>query len=103
MRSWRIMLGPFLIWGLHFAAVYGLASLEAISRPSTADLWRGVGAVFTGLCFLALVGGMIGVAKGLDVSPLARKLGLYGGGVAALAVVWQSLPLLISSLAMPQP
>lgn len=97
MRDWRIMLGALLVWALHFLLVYGVASVADISDPSQEATWRVSGLVLTALCLIALavIAGRARAEK--RVSALAKRLGLAGCGMSFIAVVWQSLPLLISA------
>jgi hypothetical protein len=97
MRDWRIMLGALLVWALHFLLVYGVASLADISNPSQAGLWRTAGAVFTAACLGLLAIIAVRARSETRVSPLARRLGLAGCGLGLIAIVWQSLPMLISA------
>lgn len=97
MRDWGLMLGGLLVWTLHFVGVYSIASAADVSDPSTQALWRWLGAAFTGACLLAVA---VIVARAW---PSSRKAGLYrqvGLGacvISVIAIVWQSVPLLVSA------
>lgn len=97
MREWRMMLGPFLIWAAHFVLVYALASLADIRPASESGLWRTLGLALSLCCIIGLAAVMAWGRSSSRFSPLAKRLGLFGGGIALLAVAWQSLPLLIST------
>jgi hypothetical protein len=99
MQAWRIMLGPFLIWAAHFVGLYALASLEAVGDPSQAARWRLIGLMLSGACVLALGLGSLWILRRPAVTGLQRRLGLVGGMLAGVAVVWQSLPLVVSAVA----
>lgn len=96
MRDWAMMLGGLLVWALHFLAVYGLASVADISDPSLETVWRITGLAVTLVCILTLAGIARGIGRKSDASPLSRHLGLAGSAIGAIAVVWQSLPLIVS-------
>jgi hypothetical protein len=97
MRDWRIMLGPLLIWALHFLLVYGVASMADISDPSQKAAWRTAGLVLSGLCLLAIMAMGLMTRRLGRISPLARSLGLAGCGIGLIAVALQSLPLVLSA------
>jgi len=97
MRDWRIMLGALLVWALHFLLIYGVASVADISHPSQSGTWRMAGLGLTALCIVALAAIAMRARSEMRVSPLARRLGLFGCGMSLIAIVWESLPLLISA------
>lgn len=94
MRDWGLILGGLIVWTLHFLLIYGFASVADISEPETRRLWSiaGLAGSALGLAALAWIG-----YRAKDASPLVRRLGTGGSIVAAVAVVWQSLPLLIAA------
>ncbi len=100
MGRWIWMLGGLIVWTIHFMGVYAIASLaDVVSRAD--DLgWRMIGLAFSGVClFAALV--LTAVAAGRvrrSAEPTAGfgdQLALLGGGVATVAIIWQTLPTLI--------
>lgn len=97
MRDWRLMLGALGVWTVHFVLIYGLASLEAISEPSQRPVWRTAGLVLTLGCLAALPLIYLRSRNAPAISPLARQLGQAGCAIGAVAIVWQSLPLLVSN------
>lgn len=99
MRSWRIMLGPFVIWALHFVGIYALASLEAVGDPFQADRWRQIALAFSGACLIGVISVTVWLRARAPTTDLEQRLGMFGGVVAAIAVAWQSLPLLVSAVA----
>lgn len=90
------MLGPLVIWAVHFVAVYAVASLADLGGATEAALWRIVGLVLSVGCLAAVGVAAIPAVRAGDASPLARRLGLGGSLVSLLAIAWQSLPLLIA-------
>ena len=97
MRSWGLMLGGLLIWTLHFLAVYSVASVADVSDPSTHTLWKGLGLAFTGLCLLALVVIALRARPSTSDAGLYRQVGLGACAVGFIAIVFQSVPLLVSA------
>ncbi len=97
MRDWGLMLGGLLVWAAHFLLVYAVASVADISDPALMRLWRAIGVALTGLCLLALIiivrRSRLPTAKSI----LFRQVAMGGCLVGAVAVVLQSLPLLISA------
>lgn len=96
MREWAIMLGGLTVWALHFLAVYALASLADLSHPAQAPAWRAAGLVATGLSVAALGLILLAARSSRNASGLARTLGPAGCGLSLIAVIWQSLPLMVS-------
>ncbi|MDG2520682.1 hypothetical protein P7B02_03930 [Caulobacter segnis] len=100
MRFWLWGLGGLLIWALHFLGLYGLASVADLAT-GRADGWRAAGLGFSLACLLATALYAVMLARRLrrasnaPVQVFALGLGLTGGLVAAIGVVFQSLPLLL--------
>ena len=97
MRDWGLMLGGLLIWTLHFLGVYGVASLADVSDPSAHALWRGLGLAFTGLCLLAVALIAFLARPSKPDAGLYRQVGLGACVLALVAIVFQSVPLLVSA------
>lgn len=100
MLRWLWMLGGLIVWTVHFMGVYAIASLGDVVSRADDPLWRMIGLAFSGACLLAALAIAGGAARGLRRAgdPSARfgdQLALLGGGVAALAIVWQALPTVI--------
>lgn len=100
MRTWILMLGGMMAWALHFAGVYGIASVADVVQDAAAPPARWAIAGFTLVCLIAALG--FGLANlrvpGKDRDPMRRltsTVGAAGGGVAAIAILWQALPALI--------
>ncbi len=105
MMRWIFLLGGLLVWGLHFGAVYGLASIGAVAGDAEGPWVRlGIAAVtLLGLvadaaCLsVALVGWRPAMPPGeADVVSLWRTVGGVGAAVSFAAVMWQGLPALLS-------
>lgn len=100
MRAWVLMLGGMVVWGLHFGGVYAIASVAAVVDEADALLARWIIGGFSLLCFAAAAGfGIWGLrdlrAGGEPMRRLIATIGAVGGGIAAVAVVWQGLPALV--------
>ena len=95
MREWTMMLGGLLIWAAHFVLVYVVASMADISPLSQEGGWRMAGLGLTGVCVAAIAVLLWWTVRAREASALARRLGLFGGGLSLIAVIWQALPLLI--------
>ncbi|WP_426052104.1 hypothetical protein [Brevundimonas sp. SL161] len=97
MRDWGLMLGGLLVWTLHFLGVYGVASVADLSDPSTHALWRGLGLALTGLCLLAVALIALRARPSTRDAALYRQVGLGTCAVSFIAIVWQSVPLIVST------
>ncbi len=97
MREWRVMLGPFLIWAVHFVVVYSIASVADVTDPSLAIALRTTGLVATAFCGVALAVQFIHSRRQPSLTPLARQLASTGFAIGVIAVGWQSLPLIFSA------
>lgn len=97
MRSWAFLLGGLLIWALHFFLVYGVASVF----PGTA-LARILTAAATLLCLsgaLLLLWPAARHWRAADRDGLSRWMSgvaAAGAALAAVAIVFQGLPALLS-------
>ncbi|MGV3579647.1 hypothetical protein [Brevundimonas sp.] len=93
MRDWGIILGGLIVWTLHFLIIYGLASVADVSDPATRSLWSiaGVGVTALGLAALLWIGYRASRRQGL-----VYLLGIGGCILSGVAIVFQSLPFLIS-------
>jgi hypothetical protein len=99
MRRWSYILGGLLIWALHFSGVYAIASLEAQTQANDAAAWRRAAIVFSFLCLAACLAISVRVFRrwrsAATPVPFHEQLAALGGGVAAIAVGWQTLPALL--------
>ena len=100
MRRWAWMLGGLIVWTIHFMGVYAIASLADVVSRADDTAWRMAGLGFSAACWLTAL-----ILTGLAARRLRRRtdpsacfgdqLALLGGGVAAVAIVWQALPTVI--------
>lgn len=100
MRAWGVMLGGLLVWAVHFLGVYGFASIADIS-PDHAGFWRATAVVFTIACLAALwplfvLARRCAAGRG-ESADLIGRLGQIGAGVSAIAIFFQSLPILVAA------
>lgn len=96
MRDWRIILGGLVCWTLHFLVIYGLASLADLSDPATRRLWSSLGLAGTGLALVAVTWIAVEARSKQTRSHLTRYLGLGGSIVSGVAIMLQSLPLVVA-------
>lgn len=88
MRAWITLLGGLTIWAAHFFALYGIAS----ALPGRTDArWLAGAATLLAIAGLGLIlRKALASTKSRD--PLERwfgQLGVLGGAISLLAVVWQ--------------
>ena len=100
MRRWAWMLGGLIVWTVHFMGVYAIASLADVVSRADDFGWRMTGLAFSAACVLAALAITAVAARRVrrraDPSTgFGDQLALLGGGVAAVAIVWQALPTLI--------
>lgn len=98
MRRWLHVLGGLLIWTLHFAGLYAIASIDAITPPHDAGAWRAAGLAFSLACVLGCLAIVVRTARRparAEPAALLDWLAAVGAGTAALAVVWQTLTVVI--------
>lgn len=95
MRIWALALGPLVIWAVHFLGLYLIASLG--TRHSDLSLTRWAAILFSAACLAAIFAASLAAAfspRGGAWRMLAR-LGVVSGGLAAIAVSWQALAMLL--------
>jgi len=96
MRPWLLLLAGPLVWAAHFLALYAIASVAAIQ--SHAHLWQRQGAIlFVTLAALAILSVALVLVHRRSVDDLSRfrrAISLTGITLAAISIVWQSLPAL---------
>lgn len=96
MRTWGLILGGLIVWAAHFVGTYALVSLADISADPGHPGWRVGLAVFGGLCLAALA--LLALWAWRDLTSrdqqdrFASRVALAGQAVAALGVVFQTLP-----------
>ena len=94
MRTWAFLLCGLLVWTVHFFALYIIASIWL-----TTPLARWLAGLATLVCFVALAALLHIARRRRDGDPLenwTRVVALTGIGIAAVAVLWQGLPVLLA-------
>lgn len=106
MPRWRLLLGGPLIWALHFGAIYAVTSVSYVAIGATNTIARIVVVALSALCLLGCL--WVGIAafrrpqsEGLE--RLWRTVAISGAVLAAIAIVWQTLPVFapIEGTALP--
>lgn len=100
MRRWAWMLGGLIVWAIHFMGVYAIASAADTFSQADAFGWRMGALVFSVACLLAALALTLLAARAVrraqdPAEAFRHQLALLGGGVSAVAIVWQALPTLI--------
>ncbi len=100
MLAWPLMLSGLIVWGAHFAGVYGIASIFALFQASESMASRLVQGGFTLLCLaadIALLLLALRLAKRTedDVARWRHWIAAMGAGLSFFGVFWQGLPALI--------
>jgi hypothetical protein len=103
MGRWLFALGGLVLWAVHFLGVYLIASLADLSGRSDDLAWRAAGLAFSGLCIVAVLAVLIVAVRRLRLqrAPDGRtlrfldQLAALGAGSALVALVWQTLPLVV--------
>ena len=100
MRRWAWMLGGLIVWTVHFMGIYAIASAADVVSRADDPAWRMGGLAFSAASRQAALAIAGWAARRLrpKTDPSAAfgdQLALLGGGVAAIAIVWQALPTVI--------
>lgn len=100
MGRWAWMLGGLIVWTVHFMGVYAIASLADVVSRADDLAWRMFGLAFSCACLLAALTIVVVAKRRSRGSPDApvkfgNQLALLGGGLAAVAILWQAMPTLI--------
>ena len=100
MRRWAWMLGGLIVWTIHFMGVYAIASLADVVSAADDPAWRMGGLAFSAACLFAALGLAALAFRRVrhpsdSMAGFGDQLALLGGGVAALAILWQALPTVI--------
>ena len=56
MQRWLYMLGGLLVWAVHFAGVYAIASIGELVSAADAPTWRLIGLTFSIICAALTLG-----------------------------------------------
>lgn len=100
MRPWAYALSGLLIWGLHFAGVYAIASLDALTSKDDEGAWRAANLGFSAVCILGcLLMLVVAVRRNRRVSEdtlsLLDSWAIWSPAGGLIAVLWQSLATLL--------
>ena len=93
MRSWLMLLSGFILWTIHFFALYIAASAFPGQPPS---YW--LTGLITILCLAGVAFAVMRAKRGDGASGMdrwVRTVGLCGLGLSGIAIIWQGLPALI--------
>jgi hypothetical protein len=98
------MMGGFLTWAAHFAAIYGLTAL-ACARGFAEAAWLGVGVVPWGIGIATVValaaivlltaGAARTAAKSARGPGFLTWMTIAAGAAGVVAIIWQAIPVLI--------
>ncbi|QYF87410.1 hypothetical protein [Brevundimonas sp. PAMC22021] len=101
IRTWVLMLAGLSIWALHFIGVYLIASVADVVATADDFAWRMGGVAFSVACAL-LCGAAIALpamalrrGTGAEVERFSLQLGVLGGAIGLIGIVYQTLPNLI--------
>lgn len=98
MLRWLLwLIGP-LVWLAHFLGLYGLASLADLS-PHLLP-WRSLGLGYSVVCLGLCAPAVVRLWR-MDISRIlgtgfARVIAFGGLAISSVAIVWQTLPLVLS-------
>lgn len=96
MRAWLLLLAGPLVWATHFLALYAIASIAAIQTDMHL-CQRQSAIVIATLAGLAILGAVLVLIRGRggdDLGRFKKAISLIGIALAAISIVWQSLPAL---------
>lgn len=97
MRRWLLLLGGPLIWAAHFGAIYAISSISVQIAGDTVAAARALIVASGALAALTAVALMLLAARSSQATMLDRFWRTVSGAgalIAAIAVVWQTLPAL---------
>lgn len=106
MRAWFFLTGGWLVWTVHFAGAYLIASLFAVAGDAAAPGARWAVGALSVACLVA-DGALLRMAlrpppflrrhPDAELAGLLRSVGGLGAALSAAAVVWQGLPALVGT------
>lgn len=100
MLAWPLMLSGLIVWGAHFAGVYGIASIFALFGASESLASRITQGGFTLVCLTADVALLL-LALRLarrtpdEVTRWRHWIAAMGAVLSFFGVFWQGLPALL--------
>ncbi|PVM83434.1 hypothetical protein [Caulobacter endophyticus] len=92
MKTWLSLLGGLAVWAGHFLAAYVIASIAEIADPQHRQPLMMVFVALTIACVLAASALALRSWRTTRQGVFVRRLSAFGSAVAAVAIVWQSLP-----------
>ena len=104
MKRWLYLTGGLLIWTIHFAGVYAIASVFDVIASADAPASRWTTAALTAACLIGagalLAWSIRGPAflradRDPELAAFWRTVGGLGAAFALVAIAWQGLPALI--------
>ena len=97
MRRWLILLGGPLIWAAHFIFIYIVASASVLisgaATPFARNLIAGSGLLAAFAASLLIIANLRDGGEDA-LNAFWRTVSAFGALVAAIAILWQSLPAL---------
>lgn len=92
--AWALTLAGLIFWAIHFGGLYTIVSWMDLNEAN-ATPGRWIAGVFSGVCLLTLGAAAVILRREKRLSPDLRWIALVGVVVAALAVLFQTAPLLL--------
>lgn len=102
MRRWLSLTGGLLIWAAHFLGVYVIASLADVVATADDPAWRLGGVIFSLVCLVGIAVLAVGVFRSgrgdssEERRGFERSVALGGCLIAAIGIVFQTLPLALA-------
>lgn len=91
MRTWLILTGGLIVWAVHFFGMYIIASVLPSSRAS---YW--FSAAWTLPCIIVAVWLLVYLRRlQRSEADWRYRVGMAGAAFSLVAVLWQTLPILI--------
>ncbi|MDQ8028286.1 MAG: hypothetical protein REJ23_06140 [Brevundimonas sp.] len=98
MKTWVWMLGGLIVWAVHFAGIYAIASVADVVARADALSWRMAALAFSGVCALVCAGLLALAARRIRTGPppgtFADQMATLGAVLALISIFWQALPTL---------
>lgn len=97
MRRWLLLLGGPLIWAGHFGLIYAIASISIQASGETGMLARALVVGSTVVAVFAAIGVLLLAWRRQGEEPFDRffrAVSAAGAVLAAIAICWQTLPVL---------
>lgn len=85
MKTWISLIGPFIVWGGHFAGVYVAAEFAPEALSALAPI----------LTILGLLANAYLIYRVDGEKPWAAKIAKGGAFISSIAIIWQALPVYI--------